>query len=391
MTDRGGLTGWRYDQHGDLLAARQTIGGKSLTMAMHYDAAGRLAGMTYRSGAAIALTYDAAGRVGAIKAGATALLGGVSYLPFGPAEGWTQGNGDVYTRTFDEDGRIAGIDFGGGTMALTYDRASRITGIGETGHPAKSFAYDAQGRLTGYASGKTALSYRYDADGNRIALGGSSALAYKIAATSNRLLGDTGGGTRTLSYDADGNMTADNRGVTILGYSYDASGRLVAAKTGAYTTDYTNDGLGRRATRSGYGAAGVPGDLERFVYDPSGHLLGEYDGDGKAIEETVWLADPGSGPGQALPVAALVPGKPPYDIAPDQLGSAHQIASATPATVWHWDHDPFGNGAPAGSLVYNPRSPGQYYDKETGLNYNGFRDYDPTTGRYVQSDPIGLR
>lgn len=29
-------------------------------------------------------------------------------------------------------------------------------------------------------------------------------------------------------------------------------------------------------------------------------------------------------------------------------------------------------------------------DAETGLNYNYFRDYDPTTGRYVQSDPIGL-
>jgi len=32
--------------------------------------------------------------------------------------------------------------------------------------------------------------------------------------------------------------------------------------------------------------------------------------------------------------------------------------------------------------------PGQYLDKETGLFYNYFRDYDPQTGRYLQPDPF---
>jgi RHS repeat-associated protein len=42
------------------------------------------------------------------------------------------------------------------------------------------------------------------------------------------------------------------------------------------------------------------------------------------------------------------------------------------------------------SVVYNLRFPGQYYDQETGLNYNYYRDYDPNLGRYIESDPIGL-
>lgn len=33
---------------------------------------------------------------------------------------------------------------------------------------------------------------------------------------------------------------------------------------------------------------------------------------------------------------------------------------------------------------------GQIYDAQTQLSYNYFRDYNSDTGRYVQSDPIGL-
>jgi len=67
--------------------------------------------------------------------------------------------------------------------------------------------------------------------------------------------------------------------------------------------------------------------------------------------------------------------------------------------VWKWEQqEPFGAGAcnpdPDGDNVqfeFNLRFPGQYFDRETSAHYNYFRDYEPSLGRYVQSDPIGLR
>ncbi len=66
--------------------------------------------------------------------------------------------------------------------------------------------------------------------------------------------------------------------------------------------------------------------------------------------------------------------------------------------IWRWDSAPFGDALPAADpdgdgvpFTLNLRFPGQYFDAETGLHYNYFRDYDPVTGRYLESDPIGLR
>src|SRR5437016_5130061 len=86
-----------------------------------------------------------------------------------------------------------------------------------------------------------------------------------------------------------------------------------------------------------------------------------------------------------------------YYIHVDHLNTPRLIADDQQQTVWRWDQqEPFGVNVPdenpsrLGVFELPLRLPGQYHDKETNLHYNMRRDYDPNTGRYEESDPIGL-
>ena len=75
----------------------------------------------------------------------------------------------------------------------------------------------------------------------------------------------------------------------------------------------------------------------------------------------------------------------------DQLGTPQVVTDNNQQVVWQGNYDPFGACTETINLVeQNIRFPGQYFDQETGLHYNYFRTYNPGTGRYVESDPIGL-
>jgi RHS repeat-associated protein len=82
---------------------------------------------------------------------------------------------------------------------------------------------------------------------------------------------------------------------------------------------------------------------------------------------------------------------------PDHLDSPRAIVNAAGEIVWRWESSPYGDtdaveqpNPALAPLAHSLRFPGQVLDKETGAHYNYFRDYDPATGRYLQSDPIGV-
>jgi RHS repeat-associated protein len=76
----------------------------------------------------------------------------------------------------------------------------------------------------------------------------------------------------------------------------------------------------------------------------------------------------------------------------DHLGTPQMMTDASGTTVWRADYEPFGKASVRASSTVenNLRLPGQYFDRETGMHYNYFRNYEPGTGRYVEVDPIGI-
>lgn len=410
ITDATGSTSYSYDANGHVTGKRQIIGSATLTTLYAYDSGGRLASVTYPSGNQLNYFYDAAGRVSHIGAGAQPLVTNITYSPFGGATGWTTGDGATYGRSYDQDGRVAFFSLSLGaatyTRTLTYDAASRITGMTGPGATTKSLAYDALDRLTGYTEGAVTQAYSYDANGNRMsysATNPSVSLTYGYDTASNRLLSVSGSSSESYNYDASGDILSHATPAADYAFAFDAKNRLAQATVGAIPTVYGVNGLGQRVSK---GNASLQGGKTIFAYDEAGHLIGEYDATGHAqAKETVWLGD--------LPLARLTSvgrlarsSPPPVMdfIVPDHLGSPMALVGATalsprnPSIEWAFDPDPFGNGAPRGAQPgggngrgFNLRFPGQYADAETGLNYNYFRDYDPKTGRYIESDPIGLK
>jgi len=379
VTDSTGSVDYRYDVLGRLTSKVQKVGTKTFTTSYTYDAQGRLATLTYPSGMSVGYAYSA-GRVTSLTVNGTPLLTGIIYEPFGPVSGWTFGNGAAFDRSFDLDGRIQSQTFGTGTRSYTFDAASRLTKFTDPTHNL-TFTYDVLDRLI-KSTGTFGRTYDYDANGNRVLdKKGTTQTDYVTEATSNRLLSTTSAAvTKARVYDEAGNTLNDGT----YAYVYDARGRLIESRNAsdAVIGSYKVNALGQRVYKK-KGSA-----VTHFVYDEAGHLIGEYNGAGALVQETVYLGD--------IPVGVWKAGVL-YFIHADHLNTPRAILDAANRVIWLWKAEPFGSQAatqdPDGDGVkffYNLRFPGQYFDSETGLFYNYFRDYDPRIGRYSTSDPIGL-
>lgn len=393
MIDPSGRTDYCYNLMGDLVRRVQVTDGQALTLHYTYDASCRLQTMTYPDGSLVDYGYDALGQItsmGVTPAGGSreVLLQGLKTLPFGPVTTWTFGNGRRLDRSYDQDYRPVAISDArdGLNVAFGFDPVGNMTSLTDVGQQGQgaTLNYDALGRLTAFKDAQTGVAieqYSYDATGNRLSFANSAGLqAYTYAADSHRLT-SVDGTPRT--YDAMGNT------LSIGGewqYTYDLAGRLSgAAKSGAAKSTYRYSASGERVTQH----SGT--DTRVQLHGEGGEWLGSYGANSIPAQQVVWLG--------STAVGLIEAGKVLY-VESDHMGSPRALLDPQrDEAVWRWGlmGEAFGNGSPDEDpdqdglgQEFSLRFPGQRSDSTTGLSYNYYRDYEPETGRYSQSDPIGL-
>ena len=231
----------------------------------------------------------------------------------------------------------------------------------------------------------------------------------------------------TLSYDLDGNLTADARWT----YGWDGDNRLIwmeekpIAGTGPrpprQRLEYDYDSQSRRIAKRVLRKTHEMGDWSlhqhrQFLYD-GWNMIAEIDisissGTARLHRSYAWgldasgtrtgaggvggllltthYATPGSGTSSNVTLAPL------YDLNSNVLA----YADVTTSTITHRiDYDPFGNELTLDTLLPTAaaeeaprfRFSTKYTDSESGLVYYGFRSYSPELGRWVNRDPIEER
>ena len=186
-------------------------------------------------------------------------------------------------------------------------------------------------------------------------------------------------GTRGFTYDASGNVTAEARPGGTYGYTYTAAGRMSEFRVNTVLqASYKYDAMGRQAIRTLTSPTPV---TIHSVFDSQGRRIAEYnETSGALIREYVWNGwDP----------VAVIEGGVISFVRADHIGRPVFATNASGVKVWTATYTPFGGVHTSTGALPTVRFPGQWFQSESGLHQNWMRDYDPTTGRYLQAHRWG--
>jgi len=372
VVDQAGTHTFLRNEAGEILTRTSNLAGTPLSVSYTYNTMGQVDTMTYPSGLTVDYDYDTLGNVSAVTASGGGLsapstvVSSVSSYPWGPVSSFVYGNGESRSKTLDSDYDPYML-YSGAHISRTFteDGNGNITGF-----DGRSFGYDEMDRLETHSGPDGSYEYAYDLNGNRNwhrRNGVQTGYGYNPSRTWLETL--SGGMSESRSYDANGNTVAiDGRY-----FDHDELNRYWRYREGGVTVTYTHNAFGERQLKQ------QGSTVTRFVYEGPSLL---HERVGVTQRDYIYLGGE---------IVGLVKDGALYYVHNDHLGRPEVVTNQVKSVRWLSRNDAFGN-TPVTDLIggFNVGFPGQYYDVESGMYYNYFRTYDPSTGRYLESDPIGL-
>jgi RHS repeat-associated protein len=341
-TPNNGDTHYVYDGYNRITsvtdAYSQTIGYSN------YDAASNLGMLTYPDGKTVSYTYDALNRVKTATIGWLNVTATYNYYNSGTLQSLAQ--------------------FNGTTVNYNYDGANRLTSL-----------------VNSTSSGAVIAAYAYnsiDGNGNRkqVAVTGAGAVSTDGITYNASYTYTTGNRLEGYTYDNEGQL--QNAGG--VQYSFDALHRLI----GYGSQSYLYDPAGHRLMAA-YGSV-----TTRYVYDASGNLLVEEDANGNILKYFIY------GKGLLAWVDAASSNLYCYHF--DGNANTVAVTDANQNVVNSYGYDPYGTVTSQleQTTPVNTAQPfkfvGQFgvMAEPNGLYYMRARYYDPSVGRFISEDPLGL-
>ncbi|MGY4992315.1 DUF6531 domain-containing protein [Streptomyces sp. 900105245] len=405
------------DRLGRILS--ETVNGRPSTF--EYDVVGRRTRRVTPSGLASEWAYDAAGRPIRLRSEAGSLA--FTYDEAGRETERRLSETVWLTQSWSPMGRLSDQSL---VSALTsagperllqhrtyaYRADGHLTEIRELTSGTRRYELDAMGRVTGVRAHGWTETYAYDAAGNLLrasAPGHHSEGGRKFEGTLVRQAGRT-----TFEHDAQGRLVRRTRRLLngqkrLWAYAWDAEDRLkeVVTPDGDHWL-YRYDPMGRRISKHRVGEDGSAADRIDFSWDDT-CLAEQIDTDGRI---TTWDYEPGTHRPVAQTdrrvsstetsfLARLAEESSPdmrplfHAVITDAVGTPMELLSPSAELAWQsrttlWGTKFQSAAASEAAVDCRLRFPGQYADGETGLDYNLLRYYDPETGGYLTSDPMGL-
>ena len=311
-------------------------------------------------------------------------------------------------------GRATKYRYGTAEVDSTWDEIGRLT--------SRSVGVD---QATGVAS----ANYHYRADGGLTDVGHSGVgaplgtIARYDSDVTGKLTGRTlpDGSRETFHFDNSQNLSARSderwqyRGTLLIDdgrsrYGYDRAGRLttVSVRRRGRKPDvwqYKWDAWNRLRV-----LVTPDGMTFRYTYDPLGRRVAKEGSDGsrtdfcwsamRMVEEVAVAADATSRvtswsylPGELTPqiqVSQDDVDREFFALVTDQVGAPVALLDPRTGTLPGQARTSAWGLAEWRGVSTPWRFPGQYHDEESGLHYNFHRYYDPSAGRYISPDPLGL-